>query len=74
MWPFFIKRSSRIFCSLLADRLEASTRNYKTKTGIEPTIYSSFTKDQLKNIKSVELDKIKVKGKDELITIYKPVI
>ena len=58
----------------LAARLEASTRNYKTKTGIEPTIYSSFTKDQLKNIKSVELDKIKVKGKDELITIYKPVI
>ena len=58
----------------LAARLEASTRNYKTETGIEPTIYSSYTKDQLKNIKSVELDKIKVKGKDELITIYKPVI
>ena len=58
----------------LAARLEASTRNYKTETGIEPTIYSSFTKDQLKNIKSIELDKIKVKGKDELITIYKPVI
>ena len=57
----------------LAARLEASTRNYKTETGIEPTIYSSFTKDQLKDIKSVELDKIKVKGKDELITIYKPV-
>jgi len=57
----------------LAARLEASTRNYKTKTGIEPTIYSSYTKDQLKNIESVELDKIKVKGKDELITIYKPV-
>jgi hypothetical protein len=45
-----------------------------TESGIEPTIYSSFTKDQLKDIKSVELDKIKVKGKDELITIYKPVI
>ena len=58
----------------LAARLEASTRNYKTETGIEPTIYSSFTKDQLKNIKSIELDKIKVKGKDELITIYKPVM
>ena len=58
----------------LAARLEASTRNYKTETGIEPTIYSSYTKDQLKNIKSVELDKIKVKGKDELVTIYKPVI
>ena len=58
----------------LAARLEASTRNYKTETGIEPTIYSSYTKDQLKNIKSIELDKIKVKGKDELITIYKPVM
>ena len=58
----------------LAARLEASTRNYKTETGIEPTIYSSFTKDQLIDIKSVELDKIKVKGKDELITIYKPVM
>ena len=57
----------------LAARLEASTRNYKTETGIEPLIYSSYTKDQLKNIKSVELDKIKVKGKDELVTIYKPV-
>jgi adenylate cyclase len=58
----------------LAARLEASTRNYKTETGIEPTIYSSFTKEQLTNIESVELDKIKVKGKDELITIYKPVM
>ena len=57
----------------LAARLEASTRNYKTETGIEPLIYSSYTHDQLKNIKSVELDKIKVKGKDELVTIYKPV-
>ena len=57
----------------LAARLEASTRNYKTETGIEPLIYSSYTKDLLKNIKSVELDKIKVKGKDELVTIYKPV-
>jgi adenylate cyclase len=58
----------------LAARLEASTRNYKTETGIEPTIFSSFTKEQLTNIESVELDKIKVKGKDELITIYKPVM
>ena len=28
--------------------------------------------EQLVDIKSVELDKIKVKGKEELITIYKP--
>ena len=57
----------------LAARLEASTRNYKTATGIEPLIYSSYTKEKLKNIKSVEVDKIKVKGKEELITIYKPI-
>jgi hypothetical protein len=29
--------------------------------------------EQLENIQSVEVDKIKVKGKEELITIYKPV-
>ena len=28
--------------------------------------------EKLKNIESVEVDKIKVKGKEELITIYKP--
>jgi hypothetical protein len=28
---------------------------------------------KLKNIKSIEVDKIKVKGKEELITIYKPI-
>ena len=59
----------------LAARLEAATRNYKDKDGkVTPLIYSSFTKDKLKNIKSIELDKIKVKGKEELITIYKPEI
>ena len=36
------------------------------------TLYSQFTKDQLNNIESEELDKIKVKGKEELITIYQP--
>jgi hypothetical protein len=41
---------------------------------VTPLIYSSYTKEQLKNIKSIELDKIKVKGKEELVTIYKPVI
>jgi hypothetical protein len=30
--------------------------------------------DQLKDVQSVEVDKIKVKGKEELITIYKPVM
>jgi adenylate cyclase len=59
----------------LAARLEAATRNYKDKKGkVTPLIYSSYTKEQLKNIDSIELDKIKVKGKEELITIYKPKI
>ena len=59
----------------LAARLEAATRNYRDKDGkVTPLIYSSYTKEQLKDIKSIELDRIKVKGKEELITIYKPVI
>ena len=59
----------------LAARLEAATRNYRDKKGkVTPLIYSSYTKEQLKNIDSIELDKIKVKGKEELITIYKPKI
>ena len=58
----------------LAARLEAATRNYKEKDGnIVATLYSSYTMEQLKDIKSIEVDKIKVKGKDELITIYKPI-
>ena len=57
----------------LAARLEAATRNYKDDDGkVVPTLYSSYTKEQLVDIKSVEVDKIKVKGKEELITIYKP--
>jgi len=59
----------------LAARLEAATRNYKEKDGnIVATLYSSYTMDQLKDIESIEVDKIKVKGKEELITIYKPVM
>jgi len=58
----------------LAARLEATTRNYKNdKGGIVSTLYSSYTMKKLKNIKSIEVDKIKVKGKEELITIYKPI-
>ena len=58
----------------LAARLEATTRNYKDENGkVTPLLYPSFTYEKLKNIKSVEVDKIKVKGKEELITIYKPV-
>jgi len=57
----------------LAARLEATTRNYKDDNGnVVPTLYSSYTKEQLVDIKSVEVDKIKVKGKEELITIFKP--
>ena len=57
----------------LAARLEAATRNYKEENGgIVSILYSSYTMEKLKTIKSVEVDKIKVKGKEELITIYKP--
>ena len=56
----------------LAARLEAQTRNYKKEDGsIINTLYSSYTRDQI-DIESEEVDKIKVKGKNELITIYKP--
>ena len=58
----------------LAARLEAQTRNYKDKSGkVTPLLYPSYTQEKLKNIKSIEVDKIKVKGKEELITIYKPI-
>ena len=57
----------------LAARLEAQTRNYKDDNGnVLPLLYSSYTRDQLENIESIEVDKIKVKGKQELVTIYKP--
>ena len=52
----------------LAARLEAQTRNYPNCH----TLYSEYTREQLNSIESVELDKIKVKGKEELITIYEP--
>ena len=52
----------------LAARLEAQTRNYPNCH----TLYSQYTKDALNSIESEELDKIKVKGKEELITIYQP--
>ena len=58
----------------LAARLEAATRNYHKEDGsIVNTIYSSYTQEHLPDdLKGIELDKIKVKGKDELVTIYKP--
>jgi adenylate cyclase len=53
----------------LAARLEAQTRQYPNCT----TLYSSYTMEQLpEHMKSVERDKVKVKGKDELVTIYSP--
>ena len=58
----------------LAARLEAATRNYKDENGkVTPLLYPSFTQEKLENIQSVEVDKIKVKCKEELITIYKPI-
>ena len=56
----------------LAARLEAQTRNYKEGDGIVSTLYSQYTYEQLTLCESEEVDKIKVKGKEELITIYKP--
>ena len=58
----------------LAARLEAATRNYKTRNGgIVNTLYSSYTQEQLPDdMKGQEVDKIKVKGKEELVTIFKP--
>jgi len=57
----------------LAARLEAATRNYKDKDGnVATLLYSQHTKDLLTNVESIEVDKIKVKGKEELITIYSP--
>jgi adenylate cyclase len=51
----------------LAARLEAATRNYDNCT----TLYSSYTHEQLpESMKCNEIDKIKVKGKEELVTIY----
>mgnify|MGYP003675606176 FL=1 len=55
----------------LAARLEATAGRGEFKNC--PTLYSSHTMIQLENIISIEVDKIKVKGKDELITIYKPI-
>ena len=53
--------------------LKIATRNYKDDDGnVAQLIYSSYTKEQLKDIKSDELDRIFVKGKKELVTIYKP--
>ncbi len=54
----------------LAARLEATAGRGDYKDC--PTLYSSYTQEKLESIKSVEVDKIKVKGKEELITIYKP--
>ena len=57
----------------LAARLETATRGYKDENGnVTPILYSSYTEEQLTNIESIEVDKINVKGKKELITIYKP--
>ena len=57
----------------VAARLEAQTRNYKDENGnVVPLLYSQYTKSLLSDIDSIEVDKIKVKGKEELITIYKP--
>ena len=51
----------------LGSRLEGLTRMYKNKI-----IASHATFDACKNITFRELDKVRVKGKDEPVTIYEP--
>lgn len=52
----------------LAARLEATAARGDYKD--YPTIYSSYTMEQLKDIESKKIGDIKVKGKEELIEIY----
>ena len=52
----------------LAARLEATAARGDYKD--YPTIYSSFTMEQLTDIESRQIGQIKVKGKEELIDIY----
>ena len=54
----------------LAARLEATAARGDYKE--YKTIYSSATMEQLTNIESRPIGDIKVKGKEELITIYSP--
>ena len=52
----------------LGARLEVQTREYDT-----PILLSEYTYMQTEGISCDKLDEIKVKGKEELVTIYKPV-
>ena len=57
----------------LAARLEATAARHEYVD--YKTIYSSHTMEQLpEGYESKEIGKIKVKGKEELITIYSPVL
>ena len=55
----------------LAARLEATAGRGDFKDSLLYTLVTQWNNS--KDIQSIEVDKIKVKGKEELITIYKPV-
>ncbi len=65
---------SRFDYSVIGDSVNLAARLEATAARGEyidnKTIYSSFTKDQLIDIKSKSIGQIKVKGKEEMIDIY----
>ena len=69
---------SRFDYSVIGDAVNLAARLEATAARGEylehKTIYSSYTMERLTDIESRPIGKIKVKGKDELIEIFSPVI